>query len=118
MKRVVLRPRADGKHRGYLKDFDTPYKARRPRRLIYIPSDVLDELDEESIDTRILLRRVWTYMTKDMVITAIKTQHPDLKIRTKDSKLKLIRQWLSTGIVDPFEEWKPLSDRFLWSLGP
>ena len=73
--------------------------------------------ERKKTETLSLLGRMWNYMTKEMIITAIRTQHPEMKIRTKDRKLKLMRQWLSTGIEDPFREWKPLQDRFWASYG-
>ena len=110
---VALRPKANGELRGYWRVPGKSYEARRPRNCIYIPMHVRRALRDDPVDRQILIERVWAYMTKEMVITAIETRKPNLKIRTKDSKLKLIRQWLSTGIRDPFEEWKPLSDRLL-----
>lgn len=113
---VVFRPKANGERRGYWRVTGKPYESRRPRYTIYIPRHVQRALHDDPVDRQILIEEVWEYMTKDMIITAIKTQNPGMKICSKDRKLKLIRQWLSTGIEDPFEEWQPLLDRFLAAM--
>ena len=91
---------------------------RKPRWVIRVPYHIAREIDGNRPFTENMgwgdmsgkvtfdSRKIWQCMTKEMVIKAIESQIPEMRINTKLRKLTLITQWLDNG-GDP-NVWEPL----------
>ena len=95
---------------------------RKPRWVIRVPYHIAREIDGNRPYTEHMgwgdmsgkvtfdARRIWQCMTKEMVIEAVESQIPEIKINTKSRKLTLSKQWLDNG-GDPYV-WEPLLLRY------
>lgn len=76
---------------------NTRYKAKR-RGSIWIPLDIY--VDMSKSPTRLKERMIWRALTKSEILEFMKTESRNHKIKSNDSKLKLIRQWINFGRPD------------------